>query len=174
MSGVTIAGPAALSALPGVSSAPSSRGTFSAFVEALGQRESGGHYGAFNDIGYIGKFQFGEAALQDTGYYLGDSTSNTNDWTGSWTGLDGVRSLSDFMHNVFAQEAAVRSLMMRNWQTLERIHATDYLGEVAGGVSVTASGLLAGAHLGGPGAVKRYLRTDGRENPSDGATDVRT
>ncbi len=174
MSGLTIAGPALLSALGNVSAGPASRGTFPEFVEALGQQESGGNYGAINDLGYVGKFQFGEAALQDTGYYQGDSTANTNDWTGTWTGLDGVRSLSDFMRNVFAQEAAVRSLMSRNWQTLERIHATDYLGTAAGGVAATPSGLLAGAHLGGPGAVKRYLRTGGRENPSDGAADVGT
>lgn len=173
MAGLTIAGPAMLSALASVSAPPRIRGSFSEFVEALGQRESGGNYGVINDIGYVGKFQLGEAALQDTGYYRGDSTANTNDWSGDWTGLDGVWSLSDFQQNVFAQEAAVRSLMRRNWQTLERIHAADYLGEVVGGVSVTASGMLAGAHLGGPGAVKRYLRTGGRENPSDGAADVR-
>ncbi|KQF71450.1 hypothetical protein APC22_05960 [Acinetobacter pittii] len=54
-----------------------------------------------NSLGYIGFFQFGEAALIDLGYYKHwkDNSDKTeeNDWTGSWTGHNGVNSLSDFL-----------------------------------------------------------------------------
>ena len=39
------------------------------FNEALGARESGGNYKSKNKYGYLGKYQVGEAALIDAGYY---------------------------------------------------------------------------------------------------------
>ena len=39
------------------------------FFEQLGFRESSGNYKAINSIGYLGKYQMGEYALIDVGYY---------------------------------------------------------------------------------------------------------
>jgi len=40
-------------------------------------------------------YQMGEAALIDAGYYKADGTK-TNDWTGQWTGKNGIYSKQDF------------------------------------------------------------------------------
>jgi hypothetical protein len=45
------------------------------FLDALGERESGGDYGVVNSYGYLGKYQFGELALIDVGYYTADGTA---------------------------------------------------------------------------------------------------
>ncbi|MCA3237935.1 MAG: hypothetical protein ACK5RC_13565 [Curvibacter sp.] len=58
---------------------------------ALGQRESGGNYSAENTFNYLGKYQMGEAALQDTGYVNGDGKPLKNDYSGFWTGKDEVQ-----------------------------------------------------------------------------------
>ncbi|RUM59563.1 MAG: LysM domain-containing protein, partial [Persephonella sp.] len=42
------------------------------FLRALGYRESGGRYNIENSYGYLGKYQMGESALKDAGYYRGD------------------------------------------------------------------------------------------------------
>ena len=55
------------------------------FLNALGIRESGGDYTKQNTIGYVGKYQMGEAALIDTGYYKKDSTKKM---TGQGNGLE--------------------------------------------------------------------------------------
>ena len=40
------------------------------FLEDLGMRESSGDYKAVNQYGYLGKYQFGGAALIDLGYKI--------------------------------------------------------------------------------------------------------
>jgi hypothetical protein len=69
---------------------------YEAFLSALGSRESSGRYDVENPWGYLGKYQMGEAALIDAGYYLQDGTAQ-NDWRGEWTGKDGVWSKEDFL-----------------------------------------------------------------------------
>lgn len=58
---------------------------YEAFLLALGLRESSGRYDVVNPYGYLGKYQMGEAALIDAGYYLPDGTPQ-NDWIGPWVG----------------------------------------------------------------------------------------
>ena len=41
---------------------------YNAYKQAIGVHESGSNYGSVNTIGYIGKYQFGAAALTDLGY----------------------------------------------------------------------------------------------------------
>ena len=39
------------------------------YFEMLGQRESSGNYRSRNPQGYLGKYQMGESAMIDAGYY---------------------------------------------------------------------------------------------------------
>ena len=118
--------------------------TYTAFLDALGQRESGGNYNAENQFGYLGKYQFGELALRDIGYYTYDGTS-ANDWKpGFWTGKNGVDSKAEFLANHSAQESAIRAYMTLQWQYMKKAWA--YEGQVLNGVKITESGMLAGAH----------------------------
>ena len=41
------------------------------------------------------------------------------------------------------------------------------MGTVINGTEITESGILAAAHLSGPGNVKKYLRSDGKNNLKD-------
>ncbi len=120
------------------------------FLEALGARESGADYGAVNRAGYVGKYQMGEAALIDAGYYQADGTAR-NDWRGRWTGRDGVNSCKDFLASPRAQENAVRAYHKRVWGYVRRAGLDRYAGSTVGQVNITPLGLLAGAHLVGTG-----------------------
>lgn len=131
-------------------------------------------YHVFNTIGFMGKYQFGEPLLIDLGYYVPAATgyygsTATNEWQGTWTGKNGVHSQADFMTNV--QELAIREAFDMNVGIINDYLAQagktvdDFLGQefsysrlgethVA---SVTMSGILASAHLQGPGGVAQLF-----------------
>lgn len=138
------------------------------FLKALGQRESSMLPGAINYAGYVGLFQFGEAALQDVGLYAGDSSPRQNDWSGTFTGKYGVTSLADFLADPDAQLQAVTAYHARLWKTLADTYgAGEYIGREVGGVEITESGLVAAAHLLGPATVGKWLASGGASDPSD-------
>ena len=138
------------------------------FFTALGQQESSGNYSIENGLGYIGKYQFGEAALQDIGFYNGDSTPHTNDWIGTWTGKDGVSNLSQFLDNPSAQDAAAQMYANTLWNYIQNDGLDQYIGDTIGGIQITQSGLIAGAWLVGVGGLAKFLNSDGTKDPVDG------
>lgn len=160
------------------------KGDFKALLEALGELESGlpsgnpGQYQVENTLGFIGKYQFGEALLIDLGYYQADVyyTNNPNGpdrnyWRGTWTGKDGIYSKSDFLNSPQVQELAIRQAFKLNLERINRILAgrgkslNNYLGQsktfVDRGqsktISISVSGILAAAHLRGPYGVANLL-----------------
>ena len=64
--------------------------TLQQFLNDLGARESAGNYKAFNRYGYAGKYQMGEMALVDIGYYKKASKKYNNDWSGEFLGKDNI------------------------------------------------------------------------------------
>ena len=141
--------------------------TLNEFLTDLGARESGGNYRAFNKYGYAGKYQMGEMALIDCGYYKKPSGNYNNDWSGEFLGKDGVFSIQDFLDNPSAQENAQIIFKKKQWEYLKALGAHKYLGQIINGYEITASGLLAGAHLKGAGAVISYLKSAGKNNSED-------
>ena len=137
------------------------------FLDALGAQESSGNYKAFNKYGYAGKYQMGEMALVDCGYYKKDSKIYNNDWAGSFTGKDGVYSIKDFLNSPQAQENAQIIFKKKQWNYLKAVGADKYIGRVINGYKITPSGLLAGAHLKGAGSVISYLKSDGKSIGKD-------
>ena len=112
---------------------------FIGFREALAFKESQGKYRKINTLGYIGKYQFGVETLKSVGIH--DSTH--------------------FLNSPKLQEKAFVALLSKNkWQLKDEIE--KYRGKVIGGVKVTESGLLAAAHLGGVGSVKKFLKSNGK------------
>ena len=112
---------------------------FIGFKEALAFKESQGKYRKINTLGYIGKYQFGVETLKSVGIH--DSTH--------------------FLNSPKLQEKAFVALLSKNkWQLKDEIE--KYRGKVIGGVKVTESGLLAAAHLGGVGSVKKFLKSNGK------------
>ena len=135
--------------------------TLQEFLNDLGGRESGGNYKAFNKYGYAGKYQMGEMAMTDVGYYIKQSRVYNNDWKGKFTGKDGIFSLEDFLNNPTVQENAQILFMKKQWSYLKSLGAHKYAGQNINGYTITPSGLLAGAHLKGAGSVIKYLKSGG-------------
>jgi hypothetical protein len=125
---------------------------FIGFKEAIAFKESQGKYKKINSLGYLGKYQFGVETLKTVG--INDS------------GL--------FLNSPKMQEKAFIALLSRNkWELKEYI--VEFDGKIVDGVKITESGILAAAHLGGPGSVKRFLKTDGkRKCKDDYGTSVRS
>lgn len=145
--------------------------TYERYLQALARKESGGladPYRAQNQAGYLGKYQMGELALIDAGYYRRDGTSR-NDYHGKWTGKDAIHSKEDFLNSPQAQENAIRAYNRKQWGYIRHYGLDEFVGTtLSNGQTLTASGLLAGAHLVGVGNLQKYLHSDGKTVPRDG------
>ena len=107
------------------------------FLNAIGYQESRNRYGIVNRYGYMGKYQFGKRTLRGLGFKL---------------------SKNEFLNSPQIQEEAMYKLLQANKKYLQK-YIDKYEGQVINGVLVTESGLLAAAHLGGAGSVKKWFRT---------------
>lgn len=137
------------------------------FLHDLGMRESGLDPAARNAYGYIGLFQMGEASLQDAGYYAGDVT-RANDWSGAWTGLGGIHDLDDFYGSPDVQVQAIVGYHNRIVAQISQLGLDRAIGSTVGGVDITLSGLVAGAHLVGIGNLQTFINSGGSTVPKDG------
>jgi len=106
------------------------------FLSAIGFRESGNRYDITNTFGYMGKYQFGKSTLKGLGYKV---------------------SKKEFLNNPDLQEEAMLSLLNHNKEKLQK-YIDVYDGKTINGIYITESGILAAAHLGGQGSVRRYFR----------------
>ena len=71
-----------------------------------------------------------------------------------------------FINSPRLQEKAFVALLSKNkWELKDYIKKFD--GKIVAGVKITESGILAAAHLGGVGSVKRFLNTDGKRKCKD-------
>jgi hypothetical protein len=112
---------------------------FIGFKEAIGYRESESKYKKINSLGYLGKYQFGIETLKSVG----------------------VHNSSAFLNSPEMQEKAFIALLAQNkWELKKEIE--KYSGTLLNGIYVTESGILAAAHLGGPGSVRKYFKNKGK------------
>ncbi|PKM35479.1 MAG: DUF3262 domain-containing protein, partial [Gammaproteobacteria bacterium HGW-Gammaproteobacteria-10] len=140
---------------------------YSDYLAALSARESSSNPSTVNKYGFLGSYQMGESALIDAGYYLKDHTPNTNDWTGTWTGKNGIHSKADFLANAAVQTQAIKDYKIKQWGYISNLGLDHYVGQTVAGIVMTESGLLAGAHLVGVGGLKTFLTSNGAQIPSD-------
>lgn len=125
---------------------------FIGYKEALAFKESQGKYNKVNTLGYLGKYQFGTETLKSIG--INDSLH--------------------FLNNPKLQEKAFVTLLSKNKYEL-RDYITKYEGKIINGVKISESGILAAAHLGGIGSVKKFFKTNGTRVKKDAyGTSVRT
>jgi hypothetical protein len=117
---------------------------FIGFKEAIGFRESESKYKTVNSLGYLGKYQFGIETLKSVG----------------------IHNRSAFLNSPELQEKAFIALLAKNkWELKKEIE--KYEGTIMNGIRVTESGILAAAHLGGAGTVKKYFKNKGKRNFRD-------
>lgn len=144
------------------------------FLKALFASEGGGNHRVINQAGFIGKYQFGEAALIDLGYYVSDGSNYRNDWRGKWTGKHGARNLDGFLESTDTQDAAASEWINLLCGRARRMGLHRHYGSTINGILVTESGVLAGAHLVGmgtkhkPDGIALFLQSSGSKDPVDG------
>ncbi len=107
-----------------------------AFLNAMGMRESTNNYLAVNKFGYLGKYQFGVSTLKS---------------------LNIKTTKEEFLNNPELQEYAMQELLLDNKKRLKK-YIKNYEGKTVHGVYITESGILAAAHLGGVGNVRKFFR----------------
>lgn len=119
--------------------------TFVGFQQNLAARESNGKYHRVNTHGYLGKYQFGTETLE----------------------ILGINDEQNFLRSRKLQEKAfLANLSLNKWELRKEI--AKYEGKTIKGIEITESGILAAAHLGGAGSVKRFLKTNGNRKFKDG------
>lgn len=123
---------------------------FERFIDDLGKRESGNNWLSVNCIGCFGEWQFKESTVQ----YLGFKQV----------------TLKKFKKNpeIFPpalQRSALESLIKVNMALLKDYER--YIGKTINGVTVTKSGMIAAAHLGGAKSVRLFLKSGGRLDKKD-------
>ncbi len=117
---------------------------FIAFKEAVGFKESQGQYNKINTLGYMGKYQFGKSTLATVG----------------------ITDSAHFISSPKLQEKAFIVLIKKNkWVLKDEI--AKYSGKIITGIKITESGILAAAHLGGAGSVKKFLKSNGKQKCVD-------
>lgn len=106
------------------------------FLHDIGFRESGNRYNITNGWGYMGKYQFGKSTLRGLGFKV---------------------TKKEFLSNPQLQEEAMMALLLHNKEKLQ-LYIDTFDGKTINGMLITESGILAAAHLGGQGSVKRYFK----------------
>ena len=106
------------------------------FLTDIGFRESGNRYDITNKWGYMGKYQFGKSTLKGLGFKV---------------------TKKEFLSNPQLQEEAMMALLLHNKEKLQK-YIDVFDGQTINGMLITESGILAAAHLGGQGSVKRYFK----------------
>jgi hypothetical protein len=106
------------------------------FLNAIGHRESTNRYDVVNRWGYMGKYQFGRSTLKGLGFKV---------------------TRKEFLSNPQLQEEAMMALLLHNKEKLQK-YIDVFDGQTINGMYISESGILAAAHLGGQGSVKRFFK----------------
>ena len=106
------------------------------FLTDIGFRESGNRYDITNKWGYMGKYQFGKKTLKGLGFIV---------------------TKEEFLNNPQLQEEAMMALLLHNKDKLQP-YIDVFDGQTINGMFISESGILAAAHLGGQGSVRRYFK----------------
>ena len=114
---------------------------FVGFKEFLGFYESGSDYKKINSLGYLGKYQFGRSTLK----------------------VLRIKKIDNFINIPELQEKAFLMNVMRNKWILRR-EIERFRGKKINNILINESGIIASAHLSGPGNVKKFLRNNCNNN----------
>jgi len=160
---------------------PLSQAEIQKLMDDIAYRESssiaGGvqNYSTINSSGYVGKYQFGAAALITNGYLKPVLDPNTkisnallND-SRNWTGKGDVNNLNEFLANKNnVQESVMFENINFNYNQLKTLGALD----ASTGNNYETAGYLAAAHIAGAGGANQLrLGKDTADNLGTRASD---
>lgn len=111
--------------------------TLHEFLDGIGKKESGNKYNITSKTGYLGKYQFHPRTLKA----IGVKTTK-----------------KEFLNNKTIQDNAMIKLLKVNKEYLKK-EIEKHSGKIINGIVITESGILAAAHLGGYGSVKKFLKS---------------
>ena len=117
---------------------------FIGFKEILGYKESTSNYKKVNKFGFMGKYQFNLNTLK----------------------MYKIKNSKKFINNAELQERVFLINVQRNKWILRK-DIKWFVGSNINNTIITESGIIAAAHLAGPGNVKKYLRSGGKYNTKD-------
>jgi hypothetical protein len=132
---------------------------YSSYAQTVGQRESGGDYKAVNTLGFLGKYQFGAAALEDMGLIKKGASKGGNkvlNDSSNWT-IEGGKEA--FLNNAALQEQTMANYTKQNFRSLKRLGVVN---EETPPEKI--AGYLASAHLVGPGGAAALSRGEVRKD----------
>tara|TARA_R100001163_G_C4984782_1_gene139586 strand:- start:73 stop:657 length:585 start_codon:yes stop_codon:yes gene_type:complete len=124
------------------------------FKEDLAMSESSNKYDVVNDKGYMGKYQFGDARLEDF--------KNAN--------KDYKFTKKEFLNDPSLQEDVFSWHVEDINNYIDSRGLDKYIGTEINGVTITRDGLIAGAHLGGKTGLKNFLSTGKDKEDSYGTS----
>jgi len=128
-----------------------STGSFKDFLHKLAWRESRGNWTVVNRFGYIGKYQFGQAALTELNYQVDIDSFKVN----------------PLIFPEHIQDSLAIELVKLNKRRIKPF-IKRYAGKTINSIKVTESGILAASHLVGGGNVRKWLRSKGKNCTLDG------
>ena len=132
---------------------------YSSYAQTIGQRESNGDYKAVNSKGYLGKYQFGAMALEDMGLIKRGASKQGQkglDDPSNWTIPGGKEA---FLNDPSLQESTMVRYTKQNFNSLKRLGLIN-----AETTADKVAGLLASAHLVGPGGAAAMMRGESRKD----------
>jgi len=116
------------------------------FFNDISLRESSGDHMIVNSYGMLGLYQFNITTLK---------------------GLGVDYSKTEFLNSRYIQNYAMLKYLKYNKKILN-YYINKYDGVIYDGIYITASGILAGAHLTGPGGVMEFFDNNGKYKTVDG------
>lgn len=127
------------------------------YTSSVAKKESTNNYKADNGLGFLGKYQFGAAALETFGY-LKSGTSKNNKYAvyspENWTGKDDIKSSFDFLNSPETQENVMANYTRSQYKQLQKSGAINNQDDA----SDVAAKLYAAHHGGVGGANKFFLQ----------------
>lgn len=116
------------------------------FTQAVGKRESSNQYDNGTNMPFWGYYQIGPSVRETLKIKL------------TW---------KQFKADSLYQDQVMYQNLKYNEKRIKQAYFDYFIGKKIKGVTITHSGILAGAHLAGGGGVRRFLATNGKYNPSD-------
>lgn len=116
------------------------------FLDKLAQIESRGKAWIVSSTGYLGKYQFNMKTIKGLGFEV---------------------TQEEFLNNEMLQDSVVIAYLHHNKRVLNK-YIQKYDGQVVDSVYITKAGILAAAHLVGPGGVITFLTQDSQFSTTDG------